>query len=84
MSTVVNGNIRNGEYIDMNTKEQAELNSWFLSKSLIGRFCIYCFANAPQVSWRCVKRMPKLNGLEMTDDALFEYFALQRKNKSTF
>ena len=81
LSTVVNGNIRNGEYIDMNTKEEAELNSWFLSKSLIGRFCIYCFANAPQVSWRCVKRMPKLNGLEMTDDALFEYFGITEEEQ---
>ena len=81
LSTVVNGNIRNGVYIDMNSKEQAELNSWFLSKSLVGRFCIYCFANSPQVSWRCVKRMPKLNGLEMTDDALFEYFGITEEEQ---
>lgn len=81
LSTVVNGNIRNGEYIDMNSKEQAELNSWFLSKSLVGRFCIYCFANAPQVSWRSVKRMPKLDGLEMTDDALFEYFGITEEEQ---
>lgn len=81
LSTVVNGNIRNGEYIDMESKEQAELNSWFLSKSLVGRFCIYCFANAPQVSWRSVKRMPKLSGLEMTDDALFEYFGITEEEQ---
>ena len=82
LSTVVNGNIRNGEYIGMESKEQAELNSWFLSKSLIGRFCIYCFANAPQVSWRCVKRMPKLSGLEMTDNALFEYFGITEEEQT--
>jgi len=82
LSTVVNGNILNGEYIDMESKEQSELNSWFLSKSLIGRFCIYCFANAPQVSWRCVKRMPKLNGLEMTDNALFEYFGITEEEQT--
>ena len=81
LSTVVNGNILNGEYIDMNSKEQAELNSWFLSKSLVGRFCIYCFANAAQVSWRSVKRMPKLNQLEMTDDALFEYFGITEEEQ---
>lgn len=81
LSTVVNGNIRNGEYISMDSKEQAELNSWFLSKSLLGRFCIYCFANAPQVSWRSVKRMPKLSNLEINDNSIYEYFGITKEEQ---
>jgi len=81
LSTVVNGNIRNGKYIAMDSKEQAELNSWFLSKSLLGRFCIYCFANAPQVSWRSVERMPKLSNIEMNDNAIYEYFGITKEEQ---
>jgi len=41
----VNKEVGSGKYFEMNSFEQAELNTWFLSKSLLGRFITYCFAN---------------------------------------
>jgi len=77
----VNKEVGNGKYFEMNTLEQAELNAWFLSKSLLGRFITYCFANSKQVSWRTVRRMPIISNIAMNDEALYSYFGITQEEQ---
>jgi len=71
-----NQEVGSGKYFEMDTLEQAELNSWFISRSLLGRFITYCFANSKQVSWRTMRRMPHLANIPQNDDSLYEYFGI--------
>ena len=70
------GIIENGRgmFLKMGSETEAHLNSWYLSKSLLGRFCVYSFANAAQVSYRNLARMPKISGINMNDSELFSFF----------
>jgi len=70
--------IKNGKgvYYGMDTVGDASLNAWFLSRSLLGRFCVYSFANAPQVSVRNISRFPLLSGVEMDDQTVYELFGI--------
>lgn len=72
----VNIEVGSGKYFEMDSLEQAELNSWFLSRSLLGRFISYCFANSKQVSWRTLRRLPQLSNIPMNDGSLYEYFGI--------
>lgn len=77
----VNKEVGSGKYFEMDSLEQAELNSWFISKSLLGRFVTYCFANSKQVSWRTVRRLPKISNIEMNDESLYEYFGISQEEQ---
>jgi hypothetical protein len=44
---------------EMNTIQQTQDNAWFLSRSRLGRFVMYCFANAAQVNLGLIRHMPK-------------------------
>ena len=77
----VNKEVGTGSYLEMNSLEQAELNSWFISKSLLGRFVTYCFANSKQVSWRTVRRMPILSNIKMDDESLYNYFGITQEEQ---
>jgi len=77
----VNKEVGSGKYFEMNSFEQAELNTWFLSKSLLGRFITYCFANSKQVSWRTVRRMPIISDIEMNDESLYTYFGITQEEQ---
>ena len=70
--------VKNGSgcYFAMDSVEQAELNAWFISRSMLGRFCSLCFANSAQVNFRNLSRMPILSGVEMSDAVLYSYFNL--------
>ena len=72
------GIIKNGSgnYYAMDSREQAELNAWFISRSMIGRFCALCFANSAQVNFRNIARMNKLKNVEMDDQVLYNMFNL--------
>ena len=65
-----------GNYYDMDSVEQAELNAWFVSRSMLGRFCSLCFANSAQVNYRNIARMNKLSGIDMNDNALYNMFGI--------
>lgn len=77
----VNKEVGSGKYFEMDSLKQAELNAWFLSKSLLGRFVTYCFANSKQVSWRTVRRMPIISNIKMNDESLYEYFGISQEEQ---
>jgi len=77
----VNKEVGSGKYFEMNSFEQAELNTWFLSKSLLGRFITYCFANSKQVSWRTVRRIPIISDIKMDDEPLYNYFGITQEEQ---
>ncbi len=72
------GIIKNGSgnYYHMDSVEQAELNAWFVSRSMLGRFCSLCFANSAQVNFRNIARMNRLSDIAMDDDVLYNMFNL--------
>lgn len=71
----INGN---GNIIPCESLEHANVNSWFLSRSKLGRFCIYSFANASFVNINIVCLiMPYLGAdLDKNDTTLYKYFNL--------
>jgi hypothetical protein len=58
----------------MENEQQALDNSWFLSRSRLGRFVMYCFANAAQVNLGLIRHMPKLNNIEQTNEFVYNLF----------
>ena len=71
----INGN---GNIIPCESLDHATLNSWFLSRSKLGRFCIYSFANSSFVNINSVCLiMPYLETeLDTNDTTLYKYFNL--------
>ena len=59
---------------EMDSVEQAEDNAWFLSRSRLGRFVAYCFANAAQVNLGMIRQMPKLESIEQTNEFVYNLF----------
>lgn len=59
---------------EMNTIQQAQDNAWFLSRSRLGRFVMYCFANAAQVNLGLIRHMPKLENIEQTNEFVYNMF----------
>ena len=72
------GIIENGRgmFLKMSSESEADLNAWYLSKSILGRFCVYSFANAAQVSYRNLARMPKISNIDADDNQLFSLFGI--------
>lgn len=58
----------------MDNTKQAEDNAWFLSRSRLGRFVAYCFANAAQVNLGMIRQMPKLESIEQTNEFVYNLF----------
>jgi hypothetical protein len=58
----------------MESVKQAEDNAWFLSRSRLGRFVMYCFANAAQVNLGLIRHMPKLDSIEQTNEYVYNLF----------
>lgn len=78
---VTNVNFKNGigGYIDCQSDSDAKLTSWFLSRSKLGRFIIYCFANTSFATSSPVhhKFMPKLPVYTLSDDSeIYKLFKL--------
>ena len=59
---------------EMDSVKQAEDNAWFLSRSRLGRFVAYCFANAAQVNLGMIRQMPKLESIEQTNEFVYNLF----------
>lgn len=59
---------------EMNTIQQTQDNAWFLSRSRLGRFVMYCFANAAQVNLGLIRHMPKLENIEKTNEFVYNMF----------
>lgn len=60
----------------MNTIQQTQDNAWFLSRSRLGRFVMYCFANAAQVNLGLIRHMPKLENIEQTNEFVYNLFGI--------
>jgi hypothetical protein len=63
-----------GTQWEMDDVNQAEDNAWFLSRSRLGRFVMYCFANAAQVNLGLIRHMPKLKNIEQTNEFVYNLF----------
>lgn len=61
---------------EMNTIQQTQDNAWFLSRSRLGRFVMYCFANAAQVNLGLIRHMPKLENIEQTNEFVYNLFGI--------
>lgn len=68
-----------GNYLDFDTPDHAELNSWFLSRSKLGRFVVYCFANTTWATSSIVHHgfVPEIpKNTPANDQALYALFNL--------
>lgn len=71
-----------GSYIPCKSKAQAEVCKWFLSRSKLGRFIIYSFANTSFATSSPVHHgfMPMLPAdSAMTDEHIYNLFKLDKK-----
>lgn len=77
--THVNKEFGIGGYLDFDTQSHAELNSWFLSRSKLGRFVVYCFANTTWATSSIVHHgfVPEIpKDTPASDQALYTLFNL--------
>lgn len=71
-----------GSIIPFDSKKQAKVNEWFLTKSKLGRFMIYSFAMAMFANSSPVHHgfMPMLpEDTEMSDENIYKLFKLDKK-----
>lgn len=61
---------------EMDDVQQAEDNAWFLSRSRLGRFVMFCFANAAQVNLGLIRHMPKLKNIDHTNEYVYNLFGI--------
>jgi hypothetical protein len=80
--THVNNKNGRGSYIDCDSESEARLISWFLSRSRVGRFVIYSFANAAFVESSSLHHgfMPKIpSDISYSDEDIYKLFDLSSK-----
>jgi Methyltransferase small domain len=75
----VNETSGTGVFIPCKTKKQAEVAKWFLTRSKLGRFAVYSFANSSFANSSPVhhKNMPMIpEDTKMNDQAIYNLFKL--------
>lgn len=75
----VNQEVGNGSYVNFESVTDADLNSWWLSRSKLGRYVIFCFANSSFANNSPLHNgfMPKIPaGTAKTDAAIYKLFNL--------
>jgi hypothetical protein len=80
--TIVNDINGRGGYINCESKKQAELISWFLSRSKVGRFAVYSFANSSFAESGILHHgfMPKIpSDIGRNDEDIYKLFKLTLK-----